>query len=118
MRRAQSPSNDAGSIVGVDVRAVHCPVGGCYAGDKMSDPLRRLEDMPVAEQTKVLAEIKEFLLKIIYSEVLPRQSLEQQIETLKTLERIEKGTTSTPTKIDDDAGMLAEVMNQVQEILS
>ena len=82
----------------------------------MSQPLRRLEDMTVAEQTKVMAEIKEYLLKIIYSEVLPRMPLEQQIETLKTLERIEKRTTSTPTNTDDT--FLAEALAQVDEVLS
>ena len=83
----------------------------------MSKKLRKLEDMPVAEQTKVLAEIKEFLLKIIYTEVLPKQSLERQIETLKTLARIEKITTSTPTT-DDDATFLSDVMSQLNEVLS
>ena len=84
----------------------------------MSQPLRRLEDMPVAEQTKVLAEIKDYLLKIIYAEVLPRMTLEQQIEALKTLDRIEKGTTSTPTNTDDDPSMLADVLAEVDEVLS
>lgn len=84
----------------------------------MSKKLRKLEDMPVAEQTKVLAEIKEFLLKIIYAEVLPKQSLAQQIETLKTLARIERITTSTPTNPDDDATFLSDVMSQLNEVLS
>lgn len=85
----------------------------------MTQPLRKLEDMTVAEQTKVMAEIKEYLLKIIYAEVLPRQTLEQQIETLKTLERIEKGTTSTPTNTDDtDDTFLAEALAQADEVLS
>ena len=84
----------------------------------MSKKLRKLEDMPVAEQTKVLAEIKAYLLQIIYTEVLPKQSLERQIETLKTLARIESATTSTPTKTDDDATFLSDVMSQVQDVLS
>jgi len=83
----------------------------------MSQPLRKLEDMPVAEQTKVLAEIKAYLLQIIYAQVLPKQSLAQQIETLKMLERIEKGTTSKPTN-DDDATFLSDVMSQLNEVLS
>ena len=83
----------------------------------MSKKLRKLEDMPVAEQTKVLAEIKDYLLKIIYAEVLPRMTLEQQIEALKTLDRIEKRTTSTHTKPDDDPSMLADVLSEAEAIL-
>ena len=82
----------------------------------MNKPLRRLEDMPVAEQTKVLTDIKAYLLKIIYTEVLPKQSLSEQIETLKMLERIENGDKQSTSTADDT--FLSDVMSQLNEVLS
>ena len=83
----------------------------------MSDPLRHLDDLPIEEQTKILREIKEYLMQMIYTEILPKMPLEKQIETLRVLDRAERiGPQSTP--VNEDAGMLAEVMNEVQEILS
>jgi hypothetical protein len=82
----------------------------------MTEPLRRLEDMPIDEQIKVLAEIKEYLMQLIYSEILPKMPLEKQIETLRVLDRAERiGPQSTP--VNEDAGMLAEVLAEAEAIL-
>ena len=84
----------------------------------MSLKLPNLDDLPPAERAEKLREIESFLLKIVYSEILPTMPLEKQIEVLRNLEKLGAAQfPSTPTNIDDDPSMLSDVMTQVQEIL-
>ena len=68
--------------------------------------MSQLRDLPVGEQIKALREIKEVLTQLIYTHLLPEQTFEQQVETLRMLDGIER------------RDMLTDVLSEAEAILS
>ena len=86
----------------------------------MNLKLPNLDHLPPVERAEKLREIESFLLKIVYSEILPTMPLEKQIEVLRNLERLganQYTPTGIPASIDDDPSMMSDVLAEVNEVL-